>query len=586
MRRSGVLASAALLLAVTLGESASTQSASSVSALAGMVVRADNAPVPCARVVLQGAGQVLSMRTSADGRFAFEKIPFRPRWIGVEGVGSTVVDDTRFPDVANIQLFANTAALLAGVLLDEHHQPMRNIEVTALARRQQYGRPRFVPVANDVTDADGSYCIQVPSIQAGVGQRASGVLGPPPADERTSEFLVGVIPTGTWLPHPVWATNIVGLPGRPPTYFPSVTTSGAAKVLSVPYGGVRREVNFALQAGRVTRIEGDILNPDVLTLSASDLVLEPPDEEVAIHRRATPDAKGHFVFKDVAPGEYTVRLFPISRVESIGRWGVKQVSVRGESMVHVIVPSQPTHTFAGAASFAGAPTMLPGVRLVFTVNAARITDPLDRFPSSFYPSTFSSSDGQGGFAIKNLVPGKYRLSISGADWRGWHLDAITMPLVGEDGSVTTRDVTKTPLIVEAGRDTFGVAVRLSPEVPQIAGVVVSDRGELPSPGTRVIIFPGDPKKWTAELLASSQEIADVTPRSDGTFTIQDLPVGGYLAVAVLGAPRIDAGLLLALQPFATAVAVKPPPVAARMTLTELRWPPRHPTVDPRRRSKR
>jgi hypothetical protein len=181
MRRSSVLAAGAILIAVTLTISAQTKFISTASSLAGTVVSDDNAPVACARVVLQGAGQVLSTRTGPDGRFAFNKIPFRARWIGVEGSSSNVIDDKRFPDPANLTLASHAAVLLAGVLLDEHHQPIRNIEVTALARQPQYGRMRFVPVANDVTEADGSYCIQVSRI------------------EPAGAFLVGVIPSGTWL---------------------------------------------------------------------------------------------------------------------------------------------------------------------------------------------------------------------------------------------------------------------------------------------------------------------------------------------------------------------------------------------------
>ena len=200
------------------------------------------------------------------------------------------LDDRSFPDPANLTLRSSAGALLAGILLDEHHQPIRNVEVTALERQPQYGRPRFVPVANDVTEADGSYCIQVP-IETRTA-REIAASGPVAAgDDGRGEFLVGVIPTGTWLPHPAWAVTVVPLTGRPPTYFPSVTTSAEARVLSPQRGEARRDLNFALQSARLTRIDGDILGAYPPALPASDVVLEPPDEDVAIYRRASPDAQ-------------------------------------------------------------------------------------------------------------------------------------------------------------------------------------------------------------------------------------------------------------------------------------------------------
>ena len=210
-----------------------------------------------------------------------------------------------------------------------------------------------------------------------------------------------------------------------------------------------------------------MLDPDLRALRASDIVLEPPDEDVAIHRRVTPDAAGHFAFDDVPDGTYTVRLFPSGWPAGVGRWGATKVTVRGQGNMHVRIAPKPTQTFSGVATFLDQPSMLPGVPLgfplMFTVSAVRLADTADRFPSSFYPTPLTSVNESGGFSIRNLMPGRYQLSVSGADWRGWHLDAITAPVLGDDGAVTTRDFTKTPLIVEAGRDTFGARILLSPE---------------------------------------------------------------------------------------------------------------------------
>jgi hypothetical protein len=363
-----------------------------------------------------------------------------------------------------------------------------------------------------------------------------------------------------------------------------VTTSAAATALAVGDGEARRDLNFSLQTGRVTQIEGRVLGPDVRILGASNIVLEPPDEDVTIHRLARADASGHFVFNDVTAGDYTVRVFPPSLAEGAGRWGTARVTARGETTVRVTVPTQPTQTFAGLISFAGAPAMLPGVRVFFTVNAERVAHETERFPASFYPSAFSFSDGHGGFAVRNLMPGPYRLSVSGADWRGWHLDAITESIVDEDGTVSTRDVTKTPLIVEAGRDTFGAKVELSVEVPQITGVVDDDAG---TPiGSRVIVFPVDEttwRSWTGSLV----DHAETQTRLDGTFACEAIPPGDYLVVALRDGPAfINTAMLAALRPLATRLTVGPYPAAVRVALTQVAWPPRNATVDLPVRSKR
>jgi hypothetical protein len=443
------------------------------------------------------------------------------------------------------------------VLLDEHHQPARNIEVTAFVRQPQYGRPRFVPIANDVTEADGSYCIQIPD------------------DRSDDEFMVGVIPAATALAHPLWAVNLARLPGHPPTYFPSVTTSAAARVLRLSTGD-RLDVNFAIQAGRVSRLEGVVTNADRLTLTASDVVLEPPDEDVVIYRRVTPDATGRFAFEDVPPGTYAIRLFPSNRLGGGTRWGIEHVTVRGEPAVRVTLASQPAMTFAGLVEFAGHPSMLPGVPLDFTLYAARVPNPADRFPSGFYPSGSSNSDGEGRFALKNLVPGKYQLSVAGASARGWRLASITVPTVNDNGIVERQNVTWTPFIVEAGRDTFGAEVKLTPQ-PAIGGVVRDGAGRPIV--SRVIVMP---------VVEQGVAMVDVQSRSDGTFEIMDLRPGDYLIVAVRDAPvdiMRDPAVLAGLRAVAVRLTVEPAPATAQVTLTQVVWPPRTVTRDARRMSK-
>jgi len=540
----------AILASVTLAAGAAQQPALEASSFKGIVRDATGTPVACARVVLRGAAQILSMRTGADGRFSFERVPFRARWLGVDE--SSMLDARRYDTQREINLTTATDALLAGVLLDERHQPAAHVKVTALRREQKYGRLRFVPVTNDVTEADGSYCLRV------------DLAG------TANEFLVGVIPAGTWVSGPVWAEHVTRLHGLPPTYFPSVTSTAAAQAVRLSTGEFRTNLNFAIQAGRVTRIEGDLLNPDPLILSQSDVVLEPPDEDVAIYRRATPDARGHFVFDDVVPGTYTVRVFPIFRSEGAGKWGVASVTVRGEPRTHVAVQLQPTQTFAGSISFAGAPSVLPGVRLLVTVVADRVQDPEQRFPGEFYPSVLAIPSASGTFTMQNMVPGEYRVFVSDISWRGWRLDTITVPVIDDDGVVESRDITATPLIVEAGRDTFGAAVRMKAIVPRITGTV---RGADGRPSTaRVMVFPVDQELWTGPRASTHQ--AEVTSQPDGTFNIYTLDAGEYFVVAVRPSPTPGSATFKALQAIATRVMVgRDEEPSATVSLLEQPWNP-------------
>jgi hypothetical protein len=182
------------------------------------------------------------------------------------------------------------------------------------------------------------------------------------------------------------------------------------------------------------------------------------------------------------------------------------------------------------------------------------------------------SDGDGRFVLRNLVPGRYQLSVGVASVRGWRLASITVPQATEDRAIEARDVTWTPLVVEPGRDMFNAKVELTFQ-PAIAGVVRDETGRPIA--SRVVVLP---------LHAQKNAIADLQSRPDGTFSLlEDVPPGDYLAVAVRGAPLAfvrSREVLAALRQFAIRVTVGRAPDTAQITLTQVSWPFRGATPGP------
>jgi hypothetical protein len=240
-----------------------------------------------------------------------------------------------------------------------------------------------------------------------------------------------------------------------------------------------------------------------------------------------------FAIRGVPPGQYELwlRSVPANALaaEDPGPaiWGHTRISVDGTPVSGVVITPHLSSTVSGridaggrrlaGASIALMPTEPPGLRS----RALRV-------PAVIAPD--------GTFRIVGVTPGRYRLDLSfpSATW------SMT------SARTSDRDLFETPF--EIGPDEFltDVVVTVTNSRPAVTGALL-DQANQPVGGLRIVIFPSDRRLW----LSDARRVRSMRTATDGSFFVNDLPMGDYRVGALattFDAARPDVGALEALSP--------------------------------------
>jgi hypothetical protein len=90
------------------------------------------------------------------------------------------------------------------------------------------------------------------------------------------------------------------------------------------------------------------------------------------------------------------------------------------------------------------------------------------------------------------------------------------------------DVTDTGIDFKAGEEIGGIEVDLTQHGTSISGMVDDGRG-TPVKDYTVVVFSDDQQKWA---LPMNRWTSSARPDQDGRFKVNNLPPGGYYAIAV------------------------------------------------------
>jgi protocatechuate 3,4-dioxygenase beta subunit len=372
-------------------------------------------------------------------------------------------------------------------------------------------------VSGRVLDEDGTPFqgarVEVLRPHLETGQRVLLAIGSAFSDDR-GQFRIGGLRAGL---HYVSAADpafdsVGDAGGRltySPTYHPGVTFPEEATQVRVEAGREVSAIEFRLRLVRPVRVNGRISAADERQLLAGAVVmtsqhgerLSPvPVKDVTIF----PD--GVFQFRNVTPGRYVIRARGETERQGVSLFGSFAASIDAGDLNNIHIPLTPGAVAEGRIDL----ETTRGTPLVFTaaIRVRAVASDGVVFGDAF--SDAISTSGQ--FAFRGIMPGDHVFRVEG----------LPSPWVLKGVYWRGREITDTPVYLEAGRREQNFSVVLTDARTTITGTV-RDRGGEPRADSTVVVFSIDPGTWRPY----SRHVQIARPDLGGVYRIDGLPPGEY-----------------------------------------------------------
>lgn len=560
---------------------------SGTASIAGIVVDdADPArPVRRAVVTLTGDGLRPSRGaiTDDDGRFLLRELPAGRFTLTAERGGyvtseygakrparaGTPIIVTAGQEIADLRVRLWRGAVLTGVLRDTSGAPLANTPVSAVPAREV--TPAAPTLSNNGTTRSndlGEY--RIFGLEPGTYLVHAGTTEFLQTYRSASEAEIDEIfaalagranrATGTTIPEPSATVSSA------PIYYPGTPSPSDAMPVTIAAGEERGGLDFVVHRVPVALVRGIVTRPDGTPLAnafARLAVATTPERFAstvppAVSANSGPD--GAFEVGPVSPGDY--RLLVRGAADGIAGpgsgsgsiwWAEFPVSVSGTDVDLGTIGLRPGMTFTGRVELdpdaSSPPPDLAGVRVELQSESLTQQPAQGRgrpmaMNARFLQPTPVGADGT--FRIADLVPGEYRLTISGAalDSSGWWLRSAML---------NGRDLLDAPLMLAPGEDVAGVRLVLSDRRTELSGTISTSAGAAVS-DLFVVAYPADP----ALRVPRSRRVLAARPDSGGRFVLASLPPGNYLLCALTDVDEgewTDPGFLDRLVPASVPVTL-------------------------------
>jgi protocatechuate 3,4-dioxygenase beta subunit len=522
-------------------------------------------PIVTGRIGAQGqvtSAQISASRTAitdAQGEFVLSHLPAGQYSVSAsrntflttnygqkkpQGPGTTVALADGQKLALNMQLLRG--GVISGTVFGEDGEPLAQTQVQVWRYAMNNGVKRLQRSNGASTDDRGTY--RISNLQPGEYIVSATVTN---SDAMMSERMLadmvlieqaiaaGAVQAGAApgmpatvaIPVPAQSQNRTldsSPPGFVPVFHPSTIDPRGATMLRVVGGDEHRFIDVQLRLAQASNVIGSIANPPGQDLGVQ-LVLMNDDPMVDTTTTSRTDANGQFIFRNVAPGKYTIQADVISAPQPVvvngvssqrigpmpllgdeqKMWGRESVVVDGQGVVPVSVTLRQGRTISGTVVFdMERPPDLTRTRLTVSLAAAQDT-PQMRF--SPLPQAQVGPDGR--FTLTAVSPGRYQIRPSGA----WPKSSM----------VEGKDTLDFPFDFSAESDVANVVLTVTDKVTEIAGTLTDTTGQLGVDQT-VIIAAVDEKYWTP----GSRRIAFTRTRADGQYRFGSLPPGDYVLAVV------------------------------------------------------
>jgi hypothetical protein len=529
-------------------------------------------------------------------------------------------------------------ATLSGTVTDEAGEPVVDVQVRAMRRVYENGRPQYTTAAAGMaattddrgmyrlaTLIPGDYLIAIGSTQSTMPMSTVEAARKAAANGTSTDFArelsasggstltavgLGALASGVavgdqFFQSSAFSSRVAtppapGADGRlfvyPMQFYPSATGSAQATVIPVKSGEDRVGIDLQLKPVATSRIAGTVTGPNG-PVPHMGLSLIPATTTLisdAFFESATTvtDARGAFVFLGVPSGQYVLRALKMPPRPATPSSGLTTVIQTGSSTV--FTGSTPSEAAPTAPQIPQGPTLWANVpvavdrtdvtgvavtlqtgfhvggRLVFDGTAEKpapdalrrilvLFEPLDDRSSANSTVTRAAIDATGKLSSYELPPGKYYVRVSGT-MPGWTF---------KGAMVGGRDVADEPLDLK-GSDVPDLALTFT-DHPAVLRGQVRATGGAPDTAALVLVFPVTAA--SPDFAGAPRRVRSTRVTRSGTYTLNGLPAGDYLVVAVTDESAADfpsATLIRSLARLATRLKVVDGETAQDLTTVVIR----------------
>jgi carboxypeptidase family protein len=381
----------------------------------------------------------------------------------------------------NIDFALPPGAVVTGRVVDEIGEAVAHVSVSLQRRRYIDGVRRLAAESGSSTDDRGEFRI----------------FGAPPGD-----YLI----VATFDAPDLGSRDRVRYV---PTYYPGTPIASEAQRVTVGAGQEVGGITIALARAATATVRGVIRSSGRAPFGPFTFVIAREISGPQAYGQsadAIAAADGSFAIAGLLPGTYVVE----ARSSSESEFASKEVVVEGADVAGVTLMMSKGATVRG--------------RIRFDTGDA----PQRLYPSQVFVMPALLDHQTGGMEMSGGPPAvldDWSFELHGLRGRGFvraaTLNDWQMKRVLREGV----DVTDTPL--DFTTDVDGLEIELSRLHTTVSGGVSDDRGGVALDAT-VVVFADDPGKWGPQ----SRFIESARPDQQGRFTIEGLPPGRYVAIAV------------------------------------------------------